>query len=311
MKRDRLARRWAAGAVALLALTAPVVAAGPPAVVVTIKPVHALVAGVMGDTGAPKLLVDGTNSPHTFRLKPSDATALQAADLVVQVGAGLEQFLARPLAAIATGAEVLALAAIDGMTLLPVRDTAIWTAPADGHDHGRGDGTDPHLWLDPDNARAAVAGIATVLARLDSDRAAVYAANAAALDAELAALDLELKAVLLPVRQEPFVVFHDGYQYLESHFGLAAAGALAISPERRPSAAHLRAIQATIATRQVGCVFAEPQFEPRLIAAVVEGLDTRTAVLDPLGLDVPAGRDAYAAMMRKNTEAIRACLAAD
>ena len=49
------------------------VAQGKPAplkVVVTIKPVHSLVAQVMGEGGTPVLIVGGSASPHSYSLKP-------------------------------------------------------------------------------------------------------------------------------------------------------------------------------------------------------------------------------------------------
>ena len=89
-----------------------------PAVVSSIPPVHSLVAAVMAGVGEPKLLVKGGSSPHTASLRPSDAAALQKADLVFWIGDGLETFLAKPLAALPDRAEVVALAGAPGVKLL-------------------------------------------------------------------------------------------------------------------------------------------------------------------------------------------------
>ena len=73
-------------------------AAQSPKVVVSIAPIHALVAGVMEGVGMPQLLVSGGASPHSYSLKPSQARALRNASLVVRVSDQLENFLERAIA---------------------------------------------------------------------------------------------------------------------------------------------------------------------------------------------------------------------
>ncbi len=194
--------------------------------------------------------------------------------------------------------------------------------PDDDHDHdddhddamtgldaGRAAGeTDMHLWLDPENARAMVRRIASALAAADPDNAARYAANATAMDASLSDLQAELAAVLAPVRDRPFVQFHDAFQYLEARYGLNAVGSVTASPERRPGAERLAALRRKIADSGAVCIFAEPQFPPDLIDVVIEGSAVRTGTLDPLGADIPDGPGLYGTLMRRNTDALRRCL---
>ena len=80
-----------------------------PQVVVTIKPVHSLVAGVMQGLGEPVLLVEGAASPHSYRLRPSQARALVEADLVFWMGAPLESFLDKPLDVLVRHGRVITL----------------------------------------------------------------------------------------------------------------------------------------------------------------------------------------------------------
>ena len=103
-----------------------------PKVVATIKPIHSLVAAVMGDLGPPELIVRGGASPHTYSLRPSDARALESADVVFWTGHGMELFLEDALAALAAGATVVELAKSPGIELLPVREGGAFEA----HDHG-------------------------------------------------------------------------------------------------------------------------------------------------------------------------------
>ncbi|AWU97219.1 zinc ABC transporter substrate-binding protein ZnuA [Azospirillum ramasamyi] len=296
-----------------------------PKVVVSIKPIHSLVASVMHGVGEPTLLVRGGASPHSYTMKPSDAKALAAADLVVWVGPELESFLEKPLRANAPRATLLTLMDLKGLTLLETREGGAW----DAHDHGkkRGHGhqdhdhkdhdhadehgeLNTHIWLDPANARAIVEAAAEALAAGDPANAEAYRKNADRKLQELDALDAELKAALAPVKDKPFVVFHDAYQYFEARYGLSAVGSITVSPDRRPSAKRLSAIRAKIGGLGAACVFAEPQFEPTLVRTVVEGTKARTGVLDPEGSELPEGEALYPTLMRNLAASLRGCLGA-
>lgn len=282
-------------------------------VVASVKPLHSLVAGVMEGVGEPTLLVRGAASPHSYALKPSDAEALRRAQLVLWVGESLEGFLAKPLATLAGSARVVELLEEPGIRRLPVREGGLWGGHDHGHGHDRGHGhgheaLDGHVWLDPGNARAVVGLVADRLAAIDPANAQAYRANADRLSARIDALDREIRDALEPVRDRPFVVFHDAYRYLEDRYGLRAVGAIAVNPERPPSAKRLREIRATLERRGAVCVFAEPQFEPAVVRTVVEGTAVRRGVLDPEGANLADGPGLYFELMRANARALTECL---
>jgi len=279
-----------------------------PRVVVSIQPLHSLVAAVMIGRGEPVLLVRGANSPHDYSLTPADARALSQADLVLWTGTGLEMALAQPIAALAENALVLAAVEAEGVEVLPGREAGPWAAHADDdHDHGAIDG---HLWLDPRNAAAIARAAADALAAHDPAGAARYRANAATLGAALRDLEHELAATLAPVRGAPFIVFHDAYQYFERRFALNAAGAISFGPERAPGARRIGEIRDTLRSTGAVCVFTEPQFEPALARTVAEGAKARIAVLDPLGAALTPGPGAYPALLSNLAGALRDCLTA-
>ena len=294
-------------------------AVGEPRVVASIPPVHALVAGVMAGVGEPELLMRGGGSPHAYSLRPSQALALREAEVVFWVGEALETFLEKPLQSLAGGARVVELLEAPGVQLLPVRAGGAWEGEghhggeqtagagpgAEGHDHG---GVNPHVWLDPANASALVTAIATALSRADPAHRAAYAANAGRLRSALADLDAELRARLAPVRARPFVVFHDAYAYLEQAYGLRGVGALTVDPEQPPGARRLRELRAAIRGLGAVCVFAEPQFRPRLVQTLIEGSAARTGVLDPLGTALPPGPGLYFTLMRNLAAGLVRCL---
>lgn len=285
-------------------------------VVASIKPVHSLVAGVMKGVGAPGLILKGAASPHTYVMRPSDAAALEAARLVFWVGPHMEAFLARPLRSLARNAAIVELGRAEGVVPLPLREGGMFEAHGHegggGHAHSHAHGeADAHMWLDPDNAAAMVRAIAAALSAADPANAPAYADNAAALVARLAALAAEIDGELRPLRGKGFVVFHDAYQYFEKRFGVTAAGSITVSPEVLPGAARIAEIRARVRALGVACVFAEPQFEPRLVDVVIESTGARAGVLDPEGGSLAEGPDLYFELLRGLAASLRACLAPD
>jgi zinc transport system substrate-binding protein len=240
----------------------------------------------MAGIGTPDLLLKGGASPHDYALRPSDARRLAAADVVVWVGRDLEMFLAKPLATLAHRARVVAVGSVGDL----------------------GGAADPHVWLDPRNARAIVDRVADALTVVDPDHAGVYADNAAKMRARLAVLDDALARDLAPVRDLPYIVFHDAYRYFERRYGLNQVGAVVLNPQRRPGARRIAELRRLIQARDARCVFREPQFQSRIIRTLVEGTDARIGVLDPLGGALPAGEAAYFDMMHGLVRAMTDCL---
>ena len=339
-----------------------------PEVVATVKPVHSLVSAVMDGVGAPKLLLEAGQSPHTYSLTPSDAGALERADLVVWVGPALEAFLARPVRNIAQDDAAFELIRLEGLSLLRTREGGAWAEHAHAHgdgdhghgeshaakaaaepdhdhgdDHGHGDAhahddpaehdhagdghggshgdahahtiqgipenrVDPHVWLDPDNARVIVQALAERLAAIDPEHARTYRQNAEAARQRIAAVDAEVAETIAPVRDRPYVVFHDAYHYFENHYATNAVGSITLSPDRKPGAKRLAEIRAKITELDARCVFREPQFAPDLVATVVDNTNARIGTLDPLGVDHTAGPDAYPQTLRDLATDLSECL---
>ena len=178
----------------------------------------------------------------------------------------------------------------------------------DGHDEHGHDGVDPHVWLDPVNAKALVHEIEEALVEADPANAASYEANAEALMTELDSLVAEIDAELAPVRDRGFIVFHDAYQYFESRFGLSAVGSITVSPEVLPGAERVRKLQDKVRDLGATCVFSEPQFEPKLVTTVTENTEAGTGILDPLGATIKDGPELYFTLIRKMAKSLKDCL---
>jgi len=319
-----------------------------PNVAVDIAPVHSLVARVMQGVGDPSLIVAPGASPHEYSLRPSEAGALQEADLVFWVSPNLTPWLEGAIETLAGDATIIELIEVEGTTELPFREGVLFEAHAHGdvdhaakdHDHGDHDNSDhaveeghddhdhqehadhedhehagqdhgehdPHAWLSPDNGAVWLNAIAAQLSGADPDNAGTYFANAAAAREELASLRAEINDILDPVRDRNFIVFHDAYQYFETAFAFPASGAISVSDASDPSPARIAEIQARVAEQGVTCVLSEPQFDPGIVAAVMDGSEARTGVLDPLGSDLEPGPDLYGKMLRNLATALAGCL---
>ncbi len=308
-----------------------------PNVAVDIAPVHSLVARVMQGVGTPDLIVQPGASPHEYSLRPSEAAALQEANLVFWMGEDLTPWMKDAVATLAEAAAVTTFLEAEGTMLLDFREGSLFEAHdhaehgdedhdehaeghehaheehaesgehgheehADGEDHGH-EGHDhgkhdPHAWLSPENASTWLNLIAAQLSAADPDNAGAYFANAAAAREEMAALSAEINTTLDPVRGGSFVAFHDAYQYFESAFDFPASGAISIGDASDPSPARITEIQGRIQKEGVDCVLAEPQFNPGIVQVVLDGTEASTGIIDPLGAELEPGPDLYPQLLR-------------
>lgn len=299
-------------------------ACAAPDVVVSIPPLHSLTSAVMKDVATPTLLVEGAQSPHSFTLKPSDAAKVQQADIVFWISPELESFLPKSLAAL--NPKALSITMDQNDTVEEAHGHADHhdqpkdkephddhhdhaESPAHVHEHAHDHGgKDLHLWLNPDHALEMVEKIETALIKADPDNAELYHKNTHDLENRLKSLDRELESLLSPVKHKPFVVFHDAYGHLQEKYHLTIAGTVTLAAHKSPGAKRIREIQQSLAEKKVQCVFSEPQFQTKMVQTLIEGTAVKTAVLDPLGADIPAGPDHYETLMRTLGTTISDCL---
>jgi zinc transport system substrate-binding protein len=315
--------RLALSALALCLAVSPAIAA--PKVIASVVPVHGIVSAVMGEVGQPELLLSGSMSEHRATYTPQQIADLGKADLVFIIGQGLEAKLSQMSGSEAVnGKRFVELSKAPGIITHPVREGGAWEAHdhdhghGHDHDHDHGHGHDeqegvlsfdPHVWLDPENAKAMAAAVAAELAKADPANAAAYTANAEAFARSLDALSGQIAAELAPVKAVPYVVFHDAYQYFEERFGLSAAGSIADVSAKAPSAKRLREVRGKIAEVKAACVFREPQYDGKVVQTVIEGTNARDGVLDPLGAAITPGAGAYQQLLSQLSKDLKACLA--
>ena len=314
-------------------------------VVASIKPIHSLASYLMDGVGKPKLIVDGYASPHGFSLKPSHAKMLQEADIVFWVGEDIENFLEKPLGSIAKNAEKIELLDIRGLKKLKFRERNVFEGhddhghkeddhddhakKEDGHDdehkdeHGHDDDHkkdghdehgheghahgefDPHIWLDPLNAKVILKEMAKHLIENDQKNASVYKDNLKKANKDLDKLVKQVKSELN--KDFKSIVFHDAYQYFEKRFKVNVLGAFTVNTDVLPGAEQLKEIREIIEHDKVTCVFSEPQFNPDIINAVAKDMNISTGVLDPLGATLTPGKNLYFDLIKNMSKSFKGC----
>ena len=311
----------------IMTLMSTSVIADVPNVAADIAPIHSLVSRVMDGVGAPKLIVQSGASPHGYRLRPSEAKALQDADHVFWMGEELTPWLDSAIGTLASKASVTTLLDQQGVILHDFREGALFEAhdhsahgdddhddhddhddDKDHDDHDDHGSHDPHAWLSPENAKLWLNIIASKLSVSDPENAATYFMNAAAGQAEIEAMIAEVSATLKPVQGGKFVVFHDAYQYFENDFDFYASGAISLGDSSDPSPARIEKVQKRIRDEGIQCVLAEPQFKKGLVATVMEGSDATASVIDPLGAELETGPKLYTRLIKNMAKTLRNCL---
>ena len=281
-------------------------------IVSSIAPVHAIVMAVIGERAHADLLLKGSASPHHFSLKPSHAQMLQDADFVVLIDFGLESFLQRPVGSV-PGITAIELAKSPGTQLWETREIGVLSSGHEkshshGHDHGHeGHHDDLHLWLDPLNAIAMADYLATILSTADPAGQETYRENAARFKERVELVMKTIQSQLSPYNDQPYVVFHDAFQYFEKRFGLMSPAILTLNPEMAPSAKVVRQVREYLLSSGTRCVYREPQFSPSILSSMTEGLPITIAELDPLGDGKAIDADYYRRIVLGMAQSFESC----
>ena len=279
-------------------------------VVTTIKPIHSLVAGVMDGLGSPSLIVDGSNSPHNFSLKPSHAKMIEDAEIIFWVGEDLETFMIKSLESIANNATKVSFMDLDSIIKLKFKEENILEVEGydddhDNHDKHADGEFDAHIWLDPKNAIEIVNEIAKTLSLKDPNKKNVYYSNAEKLNHSLNEL---IEKINLSINKDArFIVFHDAYQYFEKRFDVSSAGALILNEEALPSAKKVSEIHKIIKKQNINCIISEPQFNPNIIKSIAQDSSILTRSFDPLGSSFDTNKNLYFEMILSLSNSLKDC----
>lgn len=326
---------WLAGAA--LAFSAGVQAN----IVTSVKPLGFIASSVADGVTEVEVIVPPGASPHDYNLKPSDVQKIKSADLLLWIGKDVDGFLAKSIHQIDND-KVIEIAEMDKVTPLLIKsahhhhdDEAhdghdhshnhshahkhgphdVHDDDEDEHEHGHHHDVDEnglsvnwHVWYSPQISRMVASAVAEKLAAQHPDKKAQIEQNLQNFDRTLQQQNEKIRTQLTPVKEQGFYVFHDAYGYFNQAYGLNQIGAFTINPLVAPGAQTLATIKAEIAEHKVSCLFAEPQFTPKVIESLSKGTAVKVGRLDPMGDSVKLGKNAYADFLQATADSYFNCL---
>lgn len=272
-----------------LALPAPAVA--KTTVLASIQPLGMILAAVASPDTELKVLIPGTSSTHDYQLRPSDAEAIAAADVVVWAGPESEPYLAPLLASPREGQQVIALSKLPGVVWREQR-----LDPAEKKSHG----PDPHLWMSTRNAALLAASVAPLLG---TEKLAEQFAGELQRYRERQSLRFNrLSAATI-------YVAHDAYGYLFDEIGITNMSALLITPGVPASARRVTEMAQRAQKQGVRCMIGEPGFDQDGVSSrLFEGGRGRLVVIDPMFAGLAASRDSYILALIHYADTIYGCM---
>ena len=314
-----------------------VFAAETKGIITTIQPINALVSAVIGNTGKTISIIPAKQSPHEFKLKPSDVKVLQDGNLIFYVSNHLESSVTKVFKNLPKNIKIINLMEESDIDHLAIRDNEAWERhdhhghddhddhdkhgkkddDHDDHDkHGKKDDDhanhekedDVHIWLSPNNAIKIVKKVNKELNLYFPENSKIYDENASKFINKIKNLKEELVKELAPIKDKPFIVFHDAYQYFEKTFELNAVGSVALEGDIASSPKQISFIKEKIKESNASCVFQEPQFDTKLVKIVVEGTNAEIGTLDPLGVNITGDKDFYLQLLRNMSKSLKECL---
>jgi zinc transport system substrate-binding protein len=264
--------------------------AGRIPVAVSIMPLGDLTREVGGDLVAVSVLLPPAVNPHTFDFTPEHIRTASASRLLVLNGAGLEFWADKLRENLGAGGPHI-IETCSGIPLLAA-------------DHGPSG--NPHVWLDPILAIAAVAKIRDGLIAADSTHGDTYKSNAERYIDTLRALDKEIREETGRWRHRSFVSYHPTLAYFARRYGLNQIATIEKHPGREISAKELYEITTLIRREKVPAVVAETVSPRKAAETLALESGASLVLIDPMG--DPSVSPTYTEMMRRIVRNLAAAL---
>ncbi len=266
-------------------------------VVVSIKPVHSIVSGLMKDIGEPTLLIDGKQTPYDFKLNNEQRRKMADASLLIWVGSELEQSLQADIASLPDSVAVIELLSSPDLKILPSR-----LIP---------DQRDPFFWMDDRNMLILLDKLSSILIEIDPLRSHIYHRNRLNMLKPLRKIDKEYEYGYRGLKAGVGVQYFDTLRYFEQAYALKTLGQVLASPRQKEDIGNLLKVRGRIVNKEANCLFLDKGMPAEHVDLLTEGLTVNTAMLDTLGVDLESGPDLYLRLMEYNTDVIKQCLNAD
>ena len=276
-----------------------------PNVVVSIKPIHSIVSALMEGVSRPQLLLESSDSAHTFHLKPSQLNLLSNADLVITIGDDFETGLKKTLGNIKDGLRVI-VSEINDLHLYDFRNVDINAMNKDEKDEHTDH--DLHLWLDIDNMKKTAQYINEQLIVIDPNNSNIYEANLIKIHSRLNKLKLELQHQLAPFKSEPYAIFSDTLQYFEKSFHFQKP--VIITPYHGARLSIYRTLEARKKMKdlKIKCLLYGPENTLKKVNVLSEGLPIKALRIDILGAKLNPDSAQYFNLMKELSSQLVKCL---
>ena len=241
---------------------------------------------VAGDRLTVESLLPAGVDPHSYQPVAQDATRIIDSKVLIVHGAHYENFLDSLLESVGGQENVIDVST--GLRLLSDQR-----------------GTDPHVWLDPNNVIMYVDNIREGLAQFDPDGAEVYRANASAYIDQLTELDAWIQGQVAQIepQRRVLVTNHEAFGYFAERYGFTVVGAIlpSFSAESAPSAQQMADLIEQIRRYEAPAIFLDASDNPDLARQIAA--ETGVKVVGDLHLEsltVGGPAATYIDMMRDN-----------
>ncbi|KHF24601.1 ABC-type Zn2+ transport system, periplasmic component/surface adhesin [Solemya velum gill symbiont] len=279
----------------LVLFTNSSLAASPPHVIASIKPIHSILAGIMQGVGKPDLLVDGATLPWQYEPGMMQQFEIDKADLVVWTGEELEPKLNELLSHKENG-QVVEVLALQALKVLPSR--------------GEPEKRDAFFWLDTRNMLILQDILTRELIALDPSNSSSYQRNREKMLKRLIQVDRELEFGYREVSDVPVFLYQDTQQYFEQVYAMKSDGSVA-SPPAAPGnlAANILKLNSWLSSRKSDyCLFSEAGMEKAHLGMLTTVSDVEPIEIDSLGMKIRPGSDLYIQLIQSNFETIASCV---
>ena len=318
---------------ALAAAMLSVSAAASANILTSVKPLGFIASSIANGITDTEVLVPAGASPHDYSLKPSDVQKLKNAEVVLWIGEDVDEFLEKSIRdleqkRVLTIEDFPEIEPLLGKSSHHHHDHEGHDHEGHGHDHHHDKAhehkhehehhhdhddadhleTNWHLWYSPEISKVVAKRLAAKLITQYPDKQAQIEKNLAEFNRTLEEQSVNIKAQLAPFSGKGFYVFHDAYGYFNDAYGLKQTGAFTINPLVAPGAKTLAHIKEEIAEHKVNCLFAEPQFTPKVIESLAKGTKVNVGKLDPMGDQIKLGANSYANYLQFTADSYAQCL---
>lgn len=251
-----------------------------------------------GDKVTVTNLVPAGQEPHDWEPTPSDMANIEKADVLIYNGAGMENWVDKVLNTIKNKK----LIAVETSKELKIQDNP---------DQSEDSKYDPHVWLNPMNAKQQMETIQKALVTADPSNKGYYEKNYTENAKKLDDLDKEYKDAVAKFSKKDIVVAHQAFGYLCDAYGLKQIPIEGLLADSEPSPAKMAEIVKFAKENNLKYIFYEELVSPKVAEAIAKEVGVKTAMLNPLeGLpesDILAGKE-YISVMRDNLEALKTAL---